>query len=74
MMHTIKLNVGDNAYAHLMFLLQNLKTDEIKIVEDRVESTDDSSSTIDMSEYKIEAFKAIQDPLKWQQDIRAEWN
>lgn len=74
MMHTIKLNVGDNAYTHLMFLLQNLKTDEIKIVEDRVESADDSSSTIDMSEYKIEAFKAIQDPLKWQQDIRAEWN
>lgn len=74
MMHTIKLNVGDNAYAHLMFLLQNLKTDEIKIVEDRVESTDDSSLTIDMSAYKIEAFKTIQDPLKWQQDIRAEWN
>ncbi len=74
MMHTIKLNVGDNAYAHLMFLLKNLKTDEIKIVEDRVESADDSSLAIDMSEYKIEAFKAIKDPIKWQQDIRAEWN
>jgi len=73
-MHTIKLNVGDNAYTHLMFLLQNLKTDEIKIVEDRVESADDASLAIDMSEYKIEAFKSIQDPLKWQQDIRAEWN
>jgi len=73
-MHTIKLNVSKSAYAHLMFLLQNLKTDEIKIVEDRVESGDEASLTIDMSEYKVEAFKAIQDPLKWQQDIRAEWN
>ena len=44
-MHTIKLNVGDNA-----------------------------SKAIDMSAYKIEAFKAIKDPLKWQQKIRAEWD
>ena len=72
-MHTIKLNVGDKAYAHLMFLLQNLKTDEIKIIEDMKENTDETSS-IDMSEYKIEAFKSIIDPLQWQQDIRAEWN
>lgn len=73
-MHTIKLNVGDKAYAHLMFLLKNLKTDEIKIVEDIVENTDESSLVIDMSEYKIESFKSIQDPLKWQEDIRAQWN
>ncbi|MFP4486601.1 MAG: hypothetical protein ACLFOC_06535 [Campylobacterales bacterium] len=73
-MHTVKLSVGDNAYTHLMFLLQNLKTDEIQIVEDMIESTDDSSFAIDMSKYKIEAFKSIKDPLKWQQDIRAEWN
>ena len=73
-MHTIKLNVGENAYAHLMFLLNNLKTNEIKIVEDRVDSADETSSFIDMSEYKIETFKSISNPVQWQQDIRNEWN
>ncbi len=71
-MHTIKLNVGDNAYAHLMFLLKNLNTSEIQVVEDRAEEKE--YSFIDMSAYKIEAFQTIQDPLKWQQEIRAEWN
>ena len=71
-MHPIKLNVGDSAYAHLMFLLKNLNTSEIQVVEDRAEEKE--YSFIDMSAYKIEAFQAIQDPLKWQQEIRAEWN
>ena len=71
-MHTIKLNVGDSAYAHLMFLLKNLNTSEIQVVEDRAEEKE--YSFIDMSAYKIEAFQVIQDPLKWQQEIRAEWN
>ncbi len=73
-MHTIKLNVGDSAYTHLMFLLKNLNTSEIQVVEDIVQDKDKSSEVIDMSAYKIEAFKSIQDPLKWQQEIRAEWN
>lgn len=73
-MHTIKLNVGDSAYTHLMFLLKNLNTSEIEVVEDIVQDKDKSSEVIDMSAYKIEAFKSIQDPLKWQQEIRAEWN
>lgn len=35
-MHTIKLNVQDNIYDHLMFLLNNLDTKECKIVEDQI--------------------------------------
>ena len=73
-MHTIKLKVGDSAYTHLMFLLKNLNTSEIQVVEDIVQDKDKSSEVIDMSAYKIEAFKSIHDPLKWQQEIRAEWN
>ena len=56
-----------------MFLLKNLNTSEVQIVEDIVQDKDNDSG-VDMSAYKIEAFKAIQDPLKWQQDIRAQWN
>lgn len=73
-MHTIKLNVGDNAYAHLMFLLRNLNTSEVQVVEDIVQDKNDLVQGIDMSEYKIKSFKSIQDPLKWQEDIRAQWN
>ena len=73
MIHTIKLNVSDDAYPHLMFLLKNLNTSDVQIVEEVPQGKDDSVP-IDMSAYKIDAFKAIQDPLKWQQEIRAEWN
>ena len=73
-MHTIKLHVGDNAYTHLMFLLKHLNTQEIQVVEDLPQDTQSAAQAIVLSAYKIDAFKAIQDPLKWQQDIRAEWN
>lgn len=73
-MHTIKLNVGNSAYTHLMFLLKNLNTNEIQVVEDIAQDEDNASGAIDMSAYKVEAFKTMQDPLRWQQDIRAEWN
>lgn len=73
-MHTIKLNVGDNLYTHLMFLLKNLNTNEIQIIEDVAKEQDKTTSSIDMSHYKIEAFKSIKDPLEWQQDIRSEWD
>lgn len=73
-MHTVKLNIGDSIYTHLMFLLRSLNTNEIQIIEDIALDKDNSSETIDMSAYKIEAFKSMQDPLKWQQEIRAEWN
>lgn len=57
-----------------MFLLENLKTNEIKIVEDVAQRVNVSYKTIDMAAYKIEAFKSIKDPLAWQQEIRSEWN
>ena len=73
-MHTIKLNVGESAYAHVMFLLKHLNTSEVQVVEDVALGKDDATQTIDMSAYQIEAFKRIQDPLQWQKELRAEWN
>lgn len=35
-MHTIKLQVQDNIYGHIMFLLKNLNTKELKIIEDKI--------------------------------------
>ena len=33
-MHTIKLNVQDNIYRHIMFLLKSLSSKELEIIED----------------------------------------
>ncbi|NWF67005.1 MAG: hypothetical protein HXX81_06010 [Campylobacterales bacterium] len=38
-MHTIKLNVQDSIYGHIMFLLKNLNTKELEIVEDKAIAT-----------------------------------
>ncbi len=73
-MHAIKLNVGESAYAHVMFLLKNLNTSEVQVVEDISLDKDNTMQIIDMSAYQIEAFKSIQDPMQWQHEIRAEWN
>ena len=35
-MHSIKLNVQDSIYGHIMFLLKNLNTKELEIIEDKV--------------------------------------
>jgi len=34
-MHSIKLNVQDSIYSHIMFFLNNLNTKELEIVEDK---------------------------------------
>ncbi|PLY10619.1 hypothetical protein CVO_08415 [Sulfurimonas sp. CVO] len=33
-MHTIKLEMGDTVYSHIMFLLKNLNSKELKIIEE----------------------------------------
>ena len=71
-MHTIKLNVGDSIYNHLMFLLKNLKTNELEIIEDKENTI--IQEEIDFSKYKINAFKDINDSLQWQNEIRNEWD
>jgi len=35
-MHSLKLNVQDSIYDHIMFLLNNLNTKDLEIVEDKV--------------------------------------
>lgn len=40
-MHTIKLQVADSIYSHIMFLLSNLNIKELKILEDTTSFKDD---------------------------------
>lgn len=34
-MHTVKLQIKDSIYDHIMFLLKNLNSKELKIIEDK---------------------------------------
>ena len=67
-MHTIKLKVNDIVYEHIMFLLDSFKSKGVVIEEDKTEDG------IDFSKYKINSFKDIKDPVKWQNEIRKEWD
>jgi len=69
-MHTIKLRVEDSIYEHILFLLNSLKPKGVVIEQDEVKE----DNSIDFSKYKINSFAQIKDPVKWQNDIRDEWN
>ena len=45
-MHTIKLQIQDSIYEHIMFLLKNLNTKELKIIEEGGE-TDTEIQSLD---------------------------
>ena len=75
-MRTIKLKVQDSVYAHIMYLLKSLNQKEIEIIEDKpltqVQNT--KQAIKDLFEKKnVSLFKAIKDPVKWQQQQREEW-
>ena len=58
-MHTIKLQVGDGIYNHLMFFLKNLKTNELEIIEDKkIHNTKDSEIS-DISKLSNKSFENI---------------
>lgn len=70
-MHTVKLNIQDSAYNHVMYLLKSLNSKDIEVIEDD-NMVNDKQDAIRKST-GILAGKNI-DPLKWQDDIRSEWD
>ena len=71
-MHTIKLQVQDSIYSHIMFFLQNLNTKELKIIEDTkvshsniVENSSEISAFSNHSANLIEEWKDITEDEIW---------
>ena len=54
-MHTITLKVQDSIYDHIMFLLSNLSTKKLEIIEDKIIPAA-SEDLIDSLNYDIQAF------------------
>ncbi len=71
-MHTIELQVQDSVYEHVMFLLRSLDSKGLNFTEYK---TDNKNSKYDILEKSagILADRNI-DPLKWQEEIRSEWD
>ena len=70
-MHTVQLKIDNSIYHNVMFLLNNLKLKGLHINETK--EVTKKINSLDFSKYKVEAFKDIEDPVKWQQSIRDEW-
>ncbi|HIP29709.1 MAG TPA: hypothetical protein EYG83_02730 [Sulfurospirillum arcachonense] len=73
-MHTVQLKIDNSIYDNVMFLLKNLQLQGLEIKEEKNDIKDIKDNfIIDFSTYKIDSFKDIKDPVKWQKDIRNEW-
>lgn len=64
-MHRLVIDVNENVLDKIIYFLNNLPKKDVKIVEDNI---------IDFSQFKVNAFKEIKDPVAWQQQIRDEWD
>jgi hypothetical protein len=72
-MHTLKLKIKDSVFEKVEYFLNNLPKEDVEIISDEMINTE-YNSTIDFSDYSIESFKLIKDPVSWQQSIRDEWD
>jgi len=77
-MHTIQLKVEDNIYNNIMFMLTNLSVDGLEIKEIDKENNNEISTKEKIhklfSKQRIKPFLEIDDPVKWQQELREEWS
>ncbi len=75
-MRSIRLNIHDKIYNHIMFLLKSMDKEDLKIVEDRdlqeIQNTKQSIKKL-FANKDFEVFKSIKDPMKWQEEQRLEW-
>ena len=75
-MHTVKLNIHDSIYDHVMFILKNLQPKglEIKELSNDLQSKTTKTKMKDLFAKKdIEIFKTINGPMLWQKQQRDEW-
>ena len=77
-MKTIKIEINDSIYEHILFFLKNLPKNLIKIsYEKEPQNNEDKHLKEELkdvfSAYNIEAFSEMKDPVSWQKGIRDEW-
>lgn len=72
-MKTLQLNVDDSLYDVLLTILKELPKRKIEIIEtDSV--ANEKEHDINRFAGTVKSYDAINDPVLWQQEIRAEWD
>ena len=77
-MQTLKIEVSNSIYEHIIFFLQSLPKNLINIsYEENTNNTSKDSIKNQMEELfrtsNIQAFKEVKDPVSWQKSMRDEW-
>ncbi|MBU1669206.1 hypothetical protein KKC13_12375 [bacterium] len=77
-MRTLRVEVSDTIYEHIIFFLKSLPKNLINISDDREHKVDNKNSIKNQVEelfstYKINSFQDIKDPIAWQKSMRDEW-
>ena len=77
-MQTLKIEVSNSIYEHIIFFLQSLPKNLISIShEKKINNTSTHSIKLQIEELfnssDITAFKEIKDPVSWQKSMRDEW-
>ena len=77
-MRTLRVEVSDSIYEHIIFFLKSLPKNLINISDEKESKLYTEKSTKKQVEelfstYNIKAFQEIKDPLAWQKGIRDEW-
>ena len=74
-MHTVKLEIEDDIYQNIMFLLNNLNLKGLEIKEEKIENSTNTKQKIQQlfKAKKINVFASIDNPLAWQDQQRDEW-
>jgi len=77
-MQTLKIEVSNSIYEHIIFFLQSLPKNLINIsYENKIDNSSQNTIKNQMDELfkssKVQAFSDIKDPVEWQKSIRDEW-
>ena len=79
MMQTIRVEISDAIYEHIIFFLKSLPKNLINISHEKETKTYKNNSIKNQVEElfnmnsNITAFQEIKDPVAWQKSMRDEW-
>ena len=78
-MQTLRIEVSNSIYEHIIFFLQSLPKNLINISHEtkpilyQKKSIKNEIEKLFSKNSNIEAFQEIKDPVEWQKSIRDEW-
>ena len=77
-MRTLRIDVSDSIYEHIIFFLKSLPANLIRISDEKENKNYQNNSIKNQVEElfntsNIKTFQTIEDPVTWQKNMRDEW-